>query len=338
MKKALLLSFILMLSGCNTSSKEVPLLIYDMEDPYMNQFTEDILAEELTGFTFEDYDAQNSQIIQNEQIDALLSKNPKLMVINPVDRQSVYTMIEKSDQQEVPIIFINREPLNVDMLSSNRVYYIGAPAENSAIIQSELIIDIFGLPTMLSSHDRNNDNIIQLIILKGEQGHQDAEIRTETVIEALEEYGYELDILTIRVCDWNQEKAREAMNELIDGYGNQFEIIISNNDAMALGAIEALSENGYFQDMNLDGSIDREKDVWMPVVGIDGISEAVEMIERGFLYGTVLNDSERMAEAIAELSQALLDGSDIYDISFEITDEKYIWVDYKKYDFHEDGE
>ncbi len=327
---AFVLLFVLL--GCKSENDRIPLILYDESDPYILEFKNYILDDAAGNVDIKSYDSQNSQLIQNEIIEELLDDNPRLMIINPVDRLGAYTIINEAKKQEIPLIFINREPLKKDMNSWDQLYYIGAPAENSAIIQSEMIIELFGNPNNLSDLDKNSDQIIQLVIFKGEQGHQDAEIRTEVVVDELEKYGYELEIISIEICDWQRDKAYEGMNKLLFDLEGEIELVISNNDAMALGAIDSMIENELFVDIDLNGIIDPEIDTWIPVVGIDGIADAIPYIDNGYLYGTVINDSQTMSLVLIELVQAILDGTNLDDLSFELVNDKYIWVDYKRYE------
>ena len=328
----LLIVLVMVLSSCEESYDKVPLIMYNDNDPYILEFKQHIFNEALGKIKIDDYDSQNSQLLQNEYIDEVLKKNPDIMIINPVDRLAAFSMIEKIKQQDIPIIFINREPLKIDMNSWNKLYYIGAPAENSAVIQSEIIIDLFKSPTNLSELDANEDGIIQLVLLKGEQGHQDAEIRTEVVIKKLEDYGYQLEILEYMICDWERSIAYDKMNDFLLNTTTVPELVISNNDAMALGAIDSMIENEIFIDVDGNGIIDKDTEPWLPVIGIDGISEAFKYIEKGYLYGTVINDSETMSKVLIELVQALTNNTSLDDLSFDIVGGKYIWIDYKRYE------
>ena len=330
------LFLVVLLASCEESYDKVPLIMYNDDDPYMLEFKQHIFNEASGRMIIDDYDSENSQLLQNEYIDDVLQKNPSIIIINPVDRLAAFSMIEKVKAFDIPIIFINREPLKVDMNSWNKLYYIGAPAENSAVIQSEMIIDLFKQPGNLSELDKNGDNIIQLVLLKGEQGHQDAEIRTEVVIKELEEYGYDLEILTYMICDWQRSIAYDKMNDFLKSPSTIPELVISNNDAMAIGAIDSLIENEYFIDEDNNGIIDKETETWLPVVGIDGISDAFDYIEKGYLYGTVINDSETMSKVLIELTEALINNTNLDDLSFEIIDGKYIWIDYQRYEKEED--
>jgi len=335
MKKFLIIVIVMMifgLVGCGDKDYEIPLIIYDSEDLYMQDFEDLIYLEDTYGqFHFTSYDSKNSQIIQNEIVADVLLKKANVIVVNPVDRLGVYPIIAKAKENDTSIIFINREPIKEDLLLYDKLFYVGAKPEQSAEYQADIIIDLFGgNPNALNEFDLNQDNIIQCVILKGEPGHQDAEIRTEMVIEELHNKGFEVEILTVEEAYFSQDLASQKMRDLIPLYGEDMEVVIANNDAMAIGAIDVLIEEGFFIDANLDGVIDRTVETWFPVVGIDGLPIAVEMIEQGYLYGTVLNDSETMAQAINELTYLLVSGLDINDFSFVIEDNKYIWIDYKK--------
>lgn len=323
---------IMILTGCKTENNSIPFIVYDEEDLFMQEFKEAIYDSDQGNINIVTYDSKNSQIIQNEIINDILEDKPKLMIINPVDRLGAYTIIEKLKKNDVPIIFINREPLSQDLFSWENVYYVGAKAEQSAILQAELVMELFGNnPVSLNEYDKNNDGRIQLIILKGQEGHQDAEIRTEVVVNELESHGYTLEILKIKSADFRTSIAYEVVQDLLPLYRNQVEVIISNNDAMAIGAINALVDDGFFTDADGDGVVDSKTENWLPVVGIDGIDEVFPLIENGYLYGTVLNDSETMAKAVIELANAIYNNEDFSNLSFTFEDEKYIWIDYKKY-------
>jgi methyl-galactoside transport system substrate-binding protein len=156
-------------------------------------------------------------------------------------------------------------------------------------------------------------------------------LRTEYVISEIEMNGYQLEVLEIRVANFDLETAETEMGLLLEEYGSSIEVVISNNDAMAIGAINTLVEEGYFVDTNSNGVIERETELWIPVIGIDGLPQSIDLIDRGYLYGTVINDSDSMAEVLVQLTKAILSGQDVNDIGYELTDGIYFWVDYQKY-------
>jgi len=325
--KKIVLVFLLMLSGCQSDELDIGLVLYNESDPFVDAFAEQI-KDKISQYSYEVYDSENSQSLQNAQLQELMDKDAKLYVVNPVDRLSTFTLIRQLREENIPVIFFNREPLRKDLQEYKNAYYVGAKAEQSGYLQAELIEELFGGPDDLTMYDRNGDGVIQYILFKGEQGHQDAELRSRAVLETLEEDGYQLEVVRTVVADWMKSNAYVEMKELIKD-DIEVELIISNNDAMAVGVIEAIREMDYFIDDNENGVIDILDESWVPIVGVDGIDIAVTEIENGYMYGTVLNDSDSMAEAISELSSFLLGDITIEEVSYEFTDRYYIWIDYK---------
>ena len=323
---------VLLITACNPGLAKVGLLVYNESDPYIFEFARQIIDEVGNSMAIIKMDASNSQLIQNEQIGGLLDNHPALLMINPVDRLGAYAIIRRLQAENVPVIFFNREPLANDLAIWDGTYYVGARAEQSGQMQARLVMDLFGgNPEALNRYDRNKDGTIQIVLLKGEQGHQDAEIRTREVLRSFESLGLPVVVLALEVANWNRDEAYEKMGRLLSSFQDQIELVVSNNDAMALGAISRMRQAGMFKDTNGNGRIDREDDIWIPVVGIDGLKEAEESIRDGYLYGTVKNDSLSMAKAMAELASALLDDKKLSKLSFPLVDDKYIWIDYRPF-------
>ncbi len=322
--------FMITVFSCSENEPEVGLGIYNMNDPYIYTFVNQIEDNSSEYFNLTLYNAQNSQMLQNEHIENMINLKSDLLIINPVDRLGVYPLIRSLKKEKIPVIFFNREPLLDDLMIWEKAYYVGARAEQSGRLQAELVMDLFGNdPGHLNKFDRNGDNRIQAVILKGEQGHQDAEIRTTEVVRAFQQKGFKLDILLIEVANWNRDQAYEKMDGILQEYGSRIETILSNNDAMALGAIRQMRRRGWFMDSNGNGRIDPDDNKWIPVAGIDGLDEAVVNIEEGYLYGTVINDSNEQAKAIVELARYLLGELEESELGYKIIDNKYIWIDYK---------
>jgi len=331
--RIILLLFVVIISGCSSGKTQTGLFVYRKDDLFMTSLVTGIIKRaEKTGLSLETYYGLNSQIIQNEQIENFIEENPSLLILNLVDRTSAYAVIKKLKAAEVPVIFFNREPLESDLSIWGKTWYVGAKAEQSAKMQAQLVMELFGPdPGYLNKYDRNGDGKIQTVILKGEQGHQDAEIRTATVLKTFNSSGYKIDVLDIQSADWNRNEAYEKMKGILKHIAITPELVISNNDAMALGAIALMRQRGFFKDSNGNGIIDKNDESWIPVVGIDGVPEAVKQIREGYLYGTVINDWKEMAKAITELAEVIISGKSIDDFSYNIENGKYIWIDYKPF-------
>jgi len=272
------------------------------------------------GVDFEVRDAGNSQSVQNQQIVELIGQGFDLFIINAVDRLACSAIVERCAREGIPVIFFNREPTE-DALIGHNAFYVGADADSLGKKQAEMVAELFTGNFRGSGFDRNNDGIVQLVILKGEQGHQDAEKRTDNCVSRLKELGFDVDVLAIEVADWNRRNGYEAMRRLYAQFGDDIELVFSNNDDMALGAIDFLLAEGVF---HRDRGIDEQPFV---IVGVDGTAVGLEAIEDGLLYGTVNNDAIKQSSAILTLVDFILNERDFAGFPYTITRGHYIYID-----------
>ncbi|MDC7218718.1 MAG: galactose ABC transporter substrate-binding protein [Spirochaetales bacterium] len=328
-----LAALVLLLCACSTGEKRVAVFLYDQADPFVASLSNEIESLwEGTIYRLDVYDGQKSQVVQNEQIEMMLRDPVDLAIINPVDRLGAYAIIRKFQEEDIPVIFFNREPLEKDLDQWDRCFYVGAKAEQGGQIQAEMIMDLFGGdPNHLNRFDRNGDGVLQGVIIRGEQSHQDSEIRTREVRKRLKEEGYAFELLTSLIANWRRKEAYEKMEEVLVLHEGRLEVIFSNNDEMAEGAIERMKERGFFTDDDGNGVVNRDDESWIPIVGIDGLPQAIRSINEGSLYGTVINDWESQARAIVDLAGTILSGREPDESSFELSGGKAIWTDYYPY-------
>lgn len=235
------------------------------------------------------FDAKGSQTAQNEQIYKCLEQDYDVLCINLVDRTVAAPIIDKAKTNNTPIVFFNREPVKEDLERWDRVYYVGAPASESGEMQGSIIVDMYNSGKY--NIDKNGDGKLQYVMLEGEQGHQDSLLRTEYAIKTITNEGIQLDKLANESANWQRSQAASKISQCINTFGDNIEIILSNNDDMALGAIDAYKAEGI------------EK---LPViVGVDCTEPAVEELRSGNLAGTVFGDFKGQAQSIIDLSCAL---------------------------------
>lgn len=234
-------------------------------------------------------DSQNDQAKQNDQIDTMIAKGVDSLMVNLVDPGAAPAVVEKAKNAGIPIILFNKEYQDgTHNLDYDKVWYVGTTSEESGIIQGEVVLDAWNANP---SWDKNGDGTMQYVMLMGEPGHPDAEARTEWVVKTIEEAGVPTEELGTQTAMWDAAQAKNMMETWLAANGDEIEIVFSNNDGMAMGAIEALKSEGYF-----------EGDKYMPVIGIDALPEALVLIENGKLMGTVLNDPLGQGKASLELA------------------------------------
>ncbi|MDN6229449.1 MAG: galactose/glucose ABC transporter substrate-binding protein MglB, partial [Enterobacterales bacterium] len=183
-------------------------------------------------------DSQNDQSKQNDQVDVLMARGVKGLAINLVDPAAAPTIIDKAKANDVPVVFFNKEPSRKALDSYDKAYYVGTDSKESGIIQGQLI----GKHWKANPNwDLNKDGVIQFVLLKGEPGHPDAEARTTYVVKSLNDQGIKTQQLQLDTAMWDTAQAKDKMDAWLSGpNANKIEVVIANNDAMAMGAVEAL--------------------------------------------------------------------------------------------------
>ncbi len=214
-------------------------------------------------------DAKGSQIVQNDHIDKLIEQGCDVLCVNLVDRTVAATVIDKAKAADIPVVFFNREPVKEDLERWNKVYYVGADASESGKLEGQIVVEQYNKNNNI---DKNRDGKLQYVVLEGEQGHQDALLRTEYAVKTITEAGIQMDKLAGDTANWLRSQAETKMNQWLQIYDDEIELVLCNNDDMALGAIDAYE--------NIDKTLPA-------IVGIDGIAPAIEAMQQGKLLGTV---------------------------------------------------
>ena len=366
-----------LLSACQRKeeSKEkkklqIGVTIYDSYDTflsgYMTAFEKEISKKRAEGVEIGlfRYNAAGSQPLQNEQVEEMLEKDCDVLCVNLVDRTAPSEIIDMAKKKNVPIIFFNRELVDEDLAQWNQLYYVGADAKQSGVLQGEMAAeDILSeepeKPTpevplaspedeeeaseksqdkagnaeeiqdyvlqksredleilereaspeesrtnaeegaekkqlILSPRvDKNGDGVIQYLMFEGEAGHQDAIVRTEYSVNTLMQQGIPMEKLSYAIANWSRAEAQSKMMQFYPEFQDRIELILSNNDDMALGVLDAYDKIGL------------PKDKRPFIYGIDGTTVGLEAVKKGNLMGTVYNDEQGQAKALFQLAYRL---------------------------------
>ena len=366
-----------LLSACQRKeeSKEkkklqIGVTIYDSYDTflsgYMTAFEKEISKKRAEGVEIGlfRYNAAGSQPLQNEQVEEMLEKDCDVLCVNLVDRTAPSEIIDMAKKKNVPIIFFNRELVDEDLAQWNQLYYVGADAKQSGILQGEMAaedilseepekptpevplaspedeeetseksqdksgnaeeiqdfvlqksredLDILereasAEDTQASTEegtekkalilsprvDKNGDGVIQYLMFEGEAGHQDAIVRTEYSVNTLMQQGIPMEKLSYAIANWSRAEAQSKMMQFYPEFQDRIELILSNNDDMALGVLDAYDKIGL------------PKDKRPFIYGIDGTVVGLEAVKKGNLMGTVYNDEQGQAKALFQLAYRL---------------------------------
>lgn len=276
---------------------KVEVFLMSEDDPYIYSIGESLKEIQQKNAGKVQYDihyAQMDQNLQNKQVKEFLDKKKvDLIFINLVDEGKGKYAIDIVKERNMPIVFFGGTDKK-SIESYNKAYWVGMSPSEGGMAQGEVVIDLWNRNK--ESIDKNKDDILQYVMLTGPVENTYTIARTEKSIKTINMAGIKTQELALKVCDWKEEKAKEATKALFLKFGGTIEMIIANNDAMAIGAIKALQENKY----NIEG-----KEMKIEVVGFDGIEEAIDLIKKGIMAGTVIQDPNDYAEAFYKIGMNL---------------------------------
>lgn len=324
---ALTIAVSLAACGGNGSSPEtegeVSVLYYTYGDTYISSVRsamDDLLTK--AGVKFQNYDANGNQTTQTEQVTTALAKGTKLLVVNIVDTGSddaAQNIIDLAKAQSVPVIFFNRSVEEAVVSSYDKCVFVGTDYEMAGHMQGEMIGKY--LTENYDRLDLNGDGKISYVMFKGQEGNMEAIARTQFGVEDADKVLANADRPQLEFYDrsnnnkylvdqngqWSSAAATDYMNTILAQYSesnnNMVELVIANNDEMALGAVSALQTAGY---NNNEGKT-------IPVFGVDATEAAQDAIKNGYMTGTIKQDAEGMATAISVILQNMLKGSDAFE-------------------------
>ncbi|WP_160687105.1 galactose ABC transporter substrate-binding protein [Clostridium sp. C2-6-12] len=275
-------------------------ILFSFDDPYISlvrKSLEEIQNKNESQINFTFYDGQRNQDIQNTLIDSVLQSDYDLLFLNLVnlDNNTVSSVIDKTKQKNTPIILFNTVPFDTEPIKSfNKSVVISTDSKQSGVLQGDLIVNEWN--SNKKSIDLNSDNIFQYIMFKGPENITVTIDRSLYSISTINNSGIKTQEILSKSCSWDEKCAEDSMSLLFLRYNGKFDAIISNNDAMAIGVIKALQKYGYNKG-------DKSKNI--PIFGIDGIPEAIDLINKGIMTGTVFQDSNEIAEALYAIGMNL---------------------------------
>ena len=306
-----------------TTSREgsVAVFYYTYGDTYISSVRAALdSALDSAGIQYQDYDSNNSQTTQSEQVTTALSQGATVLVVNLVDTGSddaAKNIISQANG--VPVIFFNRSVSEEAVTSSDKCVFVCTDYEMAGHMQGEMIGNY--LLENYDTLDLNGDGTISYVMFKGQEGNAEADARTkygqEDADAILTEAGkpalsfYDSansnKYLVDQAGAWSSAAATEYMQTIMSQYSeannNMVELVIANNDEMAIGAVTALQNAGY----NKDGA------TVIPVFGVDATDAAKDAISAGSMIGTIKQDADGMANTIANITANYMDGKEAFD-------------------------
>ena len=349
MKKIIALALVLVLalslvacggSGNGSSSgsgTKISVFWYDESDVYLSS-VRDALNKELDALDGIEYDNQfaaNDQSKQLDQIKTAVAGGAKMLVVNQVTSGAADTAEDiLAAAGDIPVIFFNRaigtDGSDLPVLEGNSTAcFIGTDAPEAGHMQGKMIGDY--LVEHYDEVDVNGDGVISYAMMKGDEANIEAIYRTQYGVEDANAVLTAAGKPALQYFDasnpdcsqvdqsgaWSAAAAKEYMDTNFVTYneasGNMIELVICNNDGMAEGVIASLQEKGY----NKEGAH------VVPVFGVDATDNAKALIAEGAMTGTVKQDAQGMAAAIAQTVNAIAGGKTPADALASLSDDRF---------------
>ncbi|WP_411336000.1 substrate-binding domain-containing protein [Ruminococcus gauvreauii] len=265
-----------------------------------------IAAADEMGINLTTQDAQSDTSKLLQFVETARNDGQKAIIVNPVDPETCPQIVEAAGDMKV--VFVNRPPVDTEGVLNENVVYVGSDEMMSGKYQGDFLSEKF---------KAEGKDSIKYILLNGTIGNVSTTQRTASCLQAFEDNGIKAEEATAPLAaDFDRATAQDMITPLLTTI--EYDCIISNNDAMALGAIEALKDQG----------IDPAS---VPVVGIDATVDGRQAVKDGTLAMTVFQDANGQGYGALKAASNLITGTTLNDgTDYELDETGHImWVPFE---------
>ncbi len=231
-------------------------------------------------------DAGNDVAKQLDQIKNFAASGVSAIIVNPVDTSATQAMSDAAAAANIPLVYVNRQPINVDTMPDNQAFVASNEVDSGTLETKEVC-------RLLKAAGKAEANIY---VMMGELSNQAAVQRTADIHDVMAgpDCGVKLNIIDEQTANWSRDQAQSLMTNWISA-GKPYDAVIANNDEMAIGAIQAMKAAGV--DMKT-----------MIVGGVDATQDALAAMQAGDLDATVFQDAAGQGKGALEAAIALASG------------------------------
>ena len=291
MKKTLIATGLAALMSTSAMAETIGASIARFDDNFLTVMRNGMVeyAETLDGVTLQVEDAQDDVARQLDQVNNFIASGVDAIIVNAVDTSAVQAMTAAAEAAGVPLVYLNREPINVNELPDNQAFVASNEIESGTLAAFEAckLARAAGLAGGANAY-----------ILMGQLSNQAAVQRTKDVDDVI---GMDMcnfiNIIDRQTAEWSRDRAQDLMTNWLSA-GDEFDIVFANNDEMAIGAIQAMKAAG----LSMEDVI---------VVGVDATQDALLAMQQGDLDATVFQDAVGQATGSVDAALALARGEEV---------------------------
>ncbi|ASJ74373.1 sugar ABC transporter substrate-binding protein [Granulosicoccus antarcticus] len=288
MKKTLIVASIATMLSGQAMAESFGASIASFDDNFLtvmrNAMTDH--AESIDGVDVQVEDATNDVGKQLNQIQNFIAAGVDAIIVNPVDTDATMAMTKAAADAGIPLVYLNREPVNVNELPENQAFVGSNEIESGTLSAFEVCKEL------RAAGKAGGANVV---VMMGELSNQAAVQRTKDVKDVI---GMDMcNFMTIveeQTASWSRIESQDLMTNWISG-GIEFDAVLANNDEMAIGAIQGMKAAG----MDMADIV---------VGGVDATSDALAAMKAGDLDVTVFQDAAGQGAGAVDIARKLVAG------------------------------
>jgi inositol transport system substrate-binding protein len=231
-------------------------------------------------------DAGNDVAKQLDQIKNFAASGVQAIIVNPVDTSATQAMSDAAAAAKIPLVYVNRQPVNVDTMPDNQAFVASNEADSGTLETKEVC-------RLLKEAGKTEANVY---VMQGELSNQAAVMRTKDIHDVIggADCGVKVNIIDEQTANWSRDEAQNLMTNWISA-GKPYDAVIANNDEMAIGAIQAMKA----------ANVDMKAVI---VGGVDATQDALAAMQAGDLDATVFQDAAGQGKGSLEAAIKLAKG------------------------------
>ncbi len=234
-------------------------------------------------------DAQNDVAKQLDQINNFIASGVDAIIVNPVDTSATQAMSDAAAAAGVPLVYVNRQPINLDSLPDNQAF-VASNEVDSGTLETIQLCDNWAA---------EGKSEVNVYVMQGELSNQAAVQRTQDIYDVIDagKCKVTVNVIDQQTANWSRDQAQNLMTNWLST-GTAFDGVIANNDEMAIGAIQAMKAAG----------IDMAS---VQVGGVDATQDALAAMQAGDLDVTVFQNAAAQGEGSINAAVALAKGEPV---------------------------
>lgn len=291
MKRFLTTAALATLMSTNAMAENIGVSMALFDDNFLTVLRNGIddMANEMDGVDVQIEDAQNDVAKQLDQINNFVASGVDAIIVNPVDTSATTAMTAAAEAAGVPLVYVNRQPINLDTLPDNQAF-VGSNEIESGTLEA------FQICQNLRAAGKTDG--ARAYLMMGQLSNQAAIQRSKDVHDVI---GMDMckfiTLIDEQTANWSRNEAQDLMTNWLST-GEPFDAVFANNDEMAIGAIQAMKASG----------IDMAD---VEVGGVDATQDALASMQAGDLDVTVFQNAAGQGSGALNAALSLAKGEDV---------------------------